>query len=108
MTQGLKEALGNDMPESELFSSLVGQTITMTGVEFRTFTTKDGETETALITLQDGNIYRSSGKAILDILHKVEDVLRTDSIVAKVVRQKSKGSKFSYITLEATSNGTQE
>ena len=100
---GINEAMGRK--ESELLSNLKGETIVITGVEFTSFIKRgtDGVDETieqALITVEGKDmLYRSSGKAVLDTLRKIEDVLRNQPIRTSVVSIKSKGSKFSYTAL---------
>lgn len=100
-TKSLNEAMGRK--ESELLSTLNGETITITGVEFVSFENKDETITQALITVEGKDtLYRSSGKAVLDILTKISDVLDAgSSVTAKVATRKSKASKFSYTTLEA-------
>ena len=99
---GINEAMGRK--ESELLSNLKGETIVITGVEFTSFIKRtDGVDETieqALITVEGKDmLYRSSGKAVLDTLRKIEDVLRNQPIRVSVVYTKSKSSKFSYFAL---------
>ena len=100
-TKSLNEAMGRK--ESELLSKLNGETITITAVEFSNFENKGETIEQALITVEGKDmLYRSSGKAVLDILKKIQDVIESGSAVtAKVATRKSKASKFSYTTLEA-------
>ena len=89
--------------ESELLSTLNGETIVITDVEFTDFEAKGETVKQALITVGGKDtLYRSSGKAVLDILTKIQDVLDSGTPVStKVSTRKSKASKFSYITLEA-------
>jgi hypothetical protein len=89
--------------ESELLSTLNGETIVIIDVEFTDFEAKGETVKQALITVEGKDtLYRSSGKAVLDILTKIQDVLDSGTPVStKVSTRKSKASKFSYITLEA-------
>ena len=103
-TVGINESMGRK--ESELLSVLKGETIVISAVEFTSFTNgknPDGTPnviEQALITIEGKDmIYRSSGKAVMDTLKKISDVLRTQSVRATVTSVKSKGSKYSYVAL---------
>jgi hypothetical protein len=100
-TKSLNEAMGRK--ESELLSTLNGETIVITAVEFTDFEAKGETVKQAIITVEGKDtLYRSSGKAVLDILAKIQDVLDSGTPVsAKVSTRKSKASKFSYTTLEA-------
>ena len=100
-SKSLNEAMGRK--ESELLSTLNGETIIITAVEFSSFENKGEDIEQALLTVEGKDIlYRSSGKAVLDILKKIQDVIDSgSSVTARVATKKSKASKFSYTTLEA-------
>ena len=98
--KSLNEAIGRK--ESELLSSLNGETIVITDVEFSSFENKGETIEQALLTIEGKDtLYRSSGKAVIDILRKIQDVIDSGSFVsARVATKKSKASKLSYTTLE--------
>lgn len=93
----INEALGR--VESQLFSELEGETVVITAAEFGEFQNKGETVKQVILTVEGKDMpYRSSGKAILDTIEKVKDSL---PVRAKVVKVKSKGSKYSYISLAA-------
>ena len=100
-SKSLNEAMGRK--ESELLSTLNGEIIVITAVEFSSFENKGETIEQATLTVEGKDtLYRSSGKAVLDILKKIQDVIDSgSSVTARVATKKSKASKFSYTTLEA-------
>jgi predicted DNA binding CopG/RHH family protein len=99
----LDEALGRT--KSELLSTQVGKTLKISKFEFEKIRDQAGqEVEQALIYASGfEKPFRTSAKAVLNKLHKIDQVgalTEGKLLTVKVIERKSQGSRFTYISLE--------
>ena len=92
--QGITEALG--YRDSELLSSIEGQTIIISQADFETRKDKDQKDyeNVYIVTAPEGKVYRASNMAVLNKLHKISED-EAYPVRAKVSWRKStkKGAK---------------
>jgi hypothetical protein len=99
----LDEALGRT--ESELLSTQIGKSLKISKFEFEKIKDQAGqEVEQALIYASGfEKPFRTSAKAVLNKLHKIDQVgalTEGKLLTVRVIERKSQGSRFTYIDLE--------